>query len=463
MSPGVGGGRCFIIHLEDMVGASSLAALVGPSTPERLSQRRRAMASDAVSLEPDRPSSVEVLADQDAAAGIAAAAMARREVDDQAAEADGVVIGHSGLVGEGDELIALGGADFAEGRPGELWPLGEAGVETIEVNGLQPGVGGIDFGDVLQGHLSDETILEGSALALDAALPLGREGGNSFRAQFLKDPSDVSREAYAGQLFLMAPVVIVTEESAVAVLVDGRRDSVPPQDHMQEPQIADGILLGPEQSAQHDPCRVVCGMEKARGGPLGTEPEVGTAVPLHEEPDLGSSRPPAAVPGWPATPFRPDPRLAQPAADRLSPDPKMFALLQHLDEVGIVELRIDLPMQRQNPFPDFWTEGVWGRPSTAPMSQSLWAFSPIASHQTLGLAIADLHNGRPCLQRKTLPDHLFENLHPLCLMPAQGYKLLHVRLLGGDILAWQLVGTLLLGYHISLKICLTAPTVLNII
>jgi hypothetical protein len=108
------------------------------------------MAADAAALEPDRPSSIVVLANQDAAASVAATARSGREIDDQAAEADGVVVGHSGLIGEGDELIALGGADFSEGRPGELWSLGEAVVEAIEVDGLQPGVGRIDLGNVLQ-------------------------------------------------------------------------------------------------------------------------------------------------------------------------------------------------------------------------------------------------------------------------------------------------------------------------
>jgi hypothetical protein len=173
-------------------------------------------------------------------------------------------------------------------------------------------------------------------------------------------------------------VVIVAEESAVAVLIDGRGDSVPPQDHIQESQIADGILLGPEQSAQDGAGRVVCGMEKARRGPLGTEPVVGTAVPLHEESGLRSPRTPAAVLGWPATPFRPDPSLAQPAADRLSPDPKTLPLLQHLDKVGIVELRINLSVERQNPFADFQTQGVWSSPAPAPMGQSLWTFFPIS-------------------------------------------------------------------------------------
>jgi len=222
------------------------------------------MASDAESIEPDGPSSVEVLADQDAATGVAPAARSRREIDDQTAEADGIVVGHGGFVGEGDELIALGGIDFAEGRTGEFWSLGKAGVKAIEVYGLQPGVGLIDLGDVGQSHLGDETILEGSALALDAAFPLRREGREGFCAELIKDPTDVSRETDAGQLFFMAPVVIVAEQGAVAVLIDGCGDSVPPQDHIQESQIADGILLRPEQSAQDDSGRVVCGMEKAR-------------------------------------------------------------------------------------------------------------------------------------------------------------------------------------------------------
>jgi hypothetical protein len=295
------------------------------------------------------------------------------------------------LVGEGDEEITLGGRDFAEGRAGEFRFLGKAGIETIQVDSLQPGVGLIDLSDVLQGHLGDEAILEGPTLALDAALGLRREGRDGLDTQLLEDASDMSREAYAGQLFLMTPVVIAAEKSAVAVLIDGGGDSLPPQDHVQESQIADGILLRPEQSAQDGPGGVVCGMEKAARGSLGTEPVVTTSIPLHEESDLRSPRSPTAVLRRPATPFRPDPSLAQPAADRLSPDPKTLPLLQHLDEVGIVELRIDLPVQRQHPLAYFRSKGIWGRPAPTLMDQSLWTFFPISGYKTLRLTIADLH------------------------------------------------------------------------
>ena len=91
------------------------------------------------------------------------------------------------------------------------------------------GVGRIDLGDAVEGHLGDEAILEGPALPFDAALGLGGVGRDGLDAQFLEDPADVGREAHSGQLFFMAPVVIVAEESAVAVLIDGRRDPVPPQ------------------------------------------------------------------------------------------------------------------------------------------------------------------------------------------------------------------------------------------
>jgi hypothetical protein len=178
-------------------------------------------------------------------------------------------------------------------------------------------------------------------------------------------------------------------------------------------------------------------MEEAHDGSLGTEPVVGTSVPLHEESDLRSSRTSAAVLGRPAAAFRPDPSLAQPAANRLSPDPKTLPLLQHLDEVGIVELGIDLSVKHQNPFPDLRTKDVWGRPAPTPMGQPLGSFFPISGQETLRLTIADLHECCPLLQQEIFSDDLLENRDPLRLTRAQGEELHLVRLLGGDILAWQ--------------------------
>ena len=85
MSPRIGGRCRFIINLKNVPGATIVAGLMRSSATERLSQRRRAMTSDTMALEPYGPGSVEVLADQDAPAGVAAAARSGREIDDQAA------------------------------------------------------------------------------------------------------------------------------------------------------------------------------------------------------------------------------------------------------------------------------------------------------------------------------------------------------------------------------------------
>jgi hypothetical protein len=418
MSLCVGGGRRFVIDLEDMSGAMILAGLVGPPAAERFSERRRGMTSDAVPFEPERPRSVEVLANKDAAVGIAAAVGTGRDIEDQSAEADRVIVGHSGFVGEGDELIALGSADLAEGRAGKLGALGEASVEAGKIRLLKPGVGRTDLGDSCESHLGDEAILEGSALTLDAALALRGEGRDGLRTQLLEDASDVSREADPGQFFLMAPVEIVAEESTVAVLIDGRGDAVTPEDHVQEPEVTDGILLGPEEGSQDGPGRVVGGMEEAHGRSLRAEPLMGTAVPLHEEPDLGAAGTAAPVLGRSATPLGTDPGLAQPATDRLPPDPKTFPLLQHLDEVGVVELGVDLSVEHQDAVADLRTPSIGGRTAPVAMSQALRPFPTIAGQESFGLSVTDLHEDGPRLQRKCLPDDLIEDLHPLHLTPA---------------------------------------------
>ena len=108
-------------------------------------------------------------------------------------------------------------------------------------------------------------------------------------------------------------------------------------------------------------------MEEAAGRPLGTEPGVRTAVPLHQEPDLRTAGPPAAVFRRSAPPLRPDPRLPQPPPHRLPSDPQTLPLRQHLDEVGVVELSIHVLVKLQNSLADLRPQGIAGRLTPAPV------------------------------------------------------------------------------------------------
>jgi hypothetical protein len=215
--------------------------------------------------------------------------------------------------------------------------------------------------------------------------------------------------------------------------------------------------MRPEKSPKDSPGGVIRGMEEADGRPIVAEPAVGTAVPLHEESELRPPRPAASMLGRTAAPFRTDPGLAQPAANRLPADPEAFPPLQHLDEVGVVELGVDLPVKDQDPLAELGTSGVWGSTPPVAMDQALGSISLVSGQEPFGLAVADLHHPGRRLQRNTFPHDLLEDLDPLQLTLAQDNCLFHVRLLGGDILAWQLQGTFMLGSHTIPELPLLAP------
>ena len=115
MSPGVRGGCCFVIDLEDMASAVIFAVLMRSPTAPGFLQGGGGVASDADLAQPYGPSAVEVLADQDATVGIGSAVGSRGDIDDQTAEADRVVVGHGGFISEADQEVAIGGLDLAEG------------------------------------------------------------------------------------------------------------------------------------------------------------------------------------------------------------------------------------------------------------------------------------------------------------------------------------------------------------
>jgi hypothetical protein len=54
-------------------------------------------------------------------------------------------------------------------------------------------------------------------------------------------------ETTAGKFFFVTPVIVVSFESAMAILVDRDGDSVESENHIKQPEIANGILSRPEQ------------------------------------------------------------------------------------------------------------------------------------------------------------------------------------------------------------------------
>jgi hypothetical protein len=83
--------------------------------------------------------------------------------------------------------------------------------------------------------------------------------------------------------------------------------------------------------------------------------------------------------GRTAPAFRLDPGFPQPAADRLPADPKPFALFQHLDEVGVIELSVDISMKDKDPLADLGTPSIGGPSSSTAMGQALSSSFQVSS------------------------------------------------------------------------------------
>ena len=77
--------------------------------------------------------------------------------------------------------------------------------------------------DAAQAELDDEAILQGAPEPLDAALGLGRVGGDVADAEVPQDLAEVGGVLGALELFLEAPVGVVADEDAEAIAVEGHR------------------------------------------------------------------------------------------------------------------------------------------------------------------------------------------------------------------------------------------------
>ena len=93
--------------------------------------------------------------------------------------------------------------------------------------GGQEGLGRGHGGDPAEAQLGDEAILQGGPEPFDAALGLGRVGGDVADAEVPQDAAELGGMLRALQFFLEGPVGIVADEDAEAIAVEGQGQAVP--------------------------------------------------------------------------------------------------------------------------------------------------------------------------------------------------------------------------------------------
>ena len=131
------------------------------------------------------------------------------------------------MVGGDDALIAQAEAtgQIEAARQGAKVASGVGGRagEALLVIGAKAGehpIGLFQSGGLGQAKFADQTVLASAPDALDAALGLGRVGGDLLNAEFLERASQLGGSLFSGELFGQRPVGIVALEDAVAVAVE---------------------------------------------------------------------------------------------------------------------------------------------------------------------------------------------------------------------------------------------------
>jgi hypothetical protein len=204
-------------------------------------ERERQRGEQAVSAK-DVEGAVELMRELDGFSSIATLTGQRWKSDGVGAEGDGVIGSDDALVVQAEAAIEIEAARQTAkvacglgGRPGK----------ALVVVGAEPGEYGVgvrDGGGLGQTKFADETILASAPDALDAALGLGRVGGDLRDAELLEGASELSGRLFAGELFGERPVRVVALEDAVAIAIEAEGYAVRGDEGVQSAQIADGIF-----------------------------------------------------------------------------------------------------------------------------------------------------------------------------------------------------------------------------
>jgi hypothetical protein len=188
-----------------------------------------------------------------------------------------------------------------------------------------------------QAQFTHEAILQRGPQALDAALGLGRVGGQIADAELVQHATQVRGGLPAGQLFGQRPVPVVADEEIEAIAVEGQGQAVLREQLLKERGVAVDVLGRPEVQGEDLARGVVDGAEQHELGAAALEPGERTAVDLHEGPAGGLRHPaPARAGRAPGVPRRQAQVLPQPA-DRLAAERQAVLLAQLFGHVAVVE------------------------------------------------------------------------------------------------------------------------------
>ncbi len=292
---------------------------------------------------------IERLVEPHGGAGEAAAPVLRWDLEATAVPLHDVVVADRAFVHERTDALEIAGSR-APGLGGMAGAVGEAAV-VVDSELMQHGVGGVDVGSLSQTQFAAQTILQHAPEAFDAAFGLGRLGGDEGDAELLERAAELGGLALSGQLFLDGPVVVMTDEDAATVAIEGGGCTEAAEQALEQAEIALGGFCGEELSNKDLSGSIVLHAESGEERAATLQPVMRGAIELHQFSFAGRAQTALAMSGRAALARRADSGRPQQTAERFAAECEAFLLDKLVVQVMIVEAGVLRASQAQDGLP----------------------------------------------------------------------------------------------------------------
>ena len=198
---------------------------------------------------------------------------------------------------------------------------------------------------------------------LDAALGLRSLRGDESDAELLESAAELSGLALAGELFVDRPVIVVADEDAAAIAVEGDGDAVAAQEALQQAEIALGGFRGEELGGEDFAGSIVLHAQSGEQGAATFEPVVGRAVELNEFAFASRAQTALAMSGRSAFAWRAEALAAEQPAQGFAAEREAFLFDELLVKMMVVEAGVACARQARMRLRTAWGMRRWlGRP-----------------------------------------------------------------------------------------------------
>ena len=223
---------------------------------------------------------IESLIELDFGAREAEAPVLRWDLETTAIPLHDVVVTDHSFMNEGADALQVAGSR----TPGFGGMAGGTGKAAIVVGDerTQHGVGGVEVTSLGQAQFTAQAILQQAPEAFDAALGLGRVGGEEGDAELLEGAAELSGLAFAGELFVQSPVIIVAHKDAAAIAVKSKRNAEAAEHALEQVEIAFRGFGREELGREDFAGSVVLHAESGKERAAAFQPVMGRTIELDE-------------------------------------------------------------------------------------------------------------------------------------------------------------------------------------